>query len=360
MTINSIVPVAVSSQLDNSGEERIHIANTVPGGVIRQPWVAPPSPFESIFIMDRLDSTFLVHADNDDNTNFPIYQATGGLAYGSAFPTVHGINGKLFSFRPTSNRTRVSDDGINWVGTTGLVGAGAVWSAIHTGTEYLIFPDSGTDNLYSADGLTWSTRARLSGYNELSGVAKKGNTIINSTTTANTLHVSTDNGLTQTAVNTGGTSLNELRVVATANRFVALGYRTSPSIVTMSKWSTTGAAGTWTETTLTGSSLSNYIMAYLPNINRIIAIALTGRKIWISDDEGSTWSDSGVLAPNRNHLSIRWSEANQRLYWLCSNLSDGNTNYYLRSSVDGLDWSTIHWSPGINSAAFINFGLFEL
>jgi hypothetical protein len=360
MTVNSIVPVAVSSQLDNSGEERIHIANTVPGGVIRQPYVAPPNPFESIFAMDRLDSTFLVHADNADNTNFPIYQDTGGLGYGSVFPTVHGINGKLFSFRPSSNRTRVSDDGINWVGTTNLTASGTVWSAIHTGTEYLIFPDFGTNNLYSADGLTWNNRTRLSGYNELSGIAKKGNTIINSTTTANTLHVSTDNGLTQTAVNTGGTSLNELRVVATANRFVALGYRTSPSIVTMSKWSTTGLAGTWTETTLVGSSLSNYIMAYLPNINRVIAIAMTGRKIWISDDEGSTWSDSGVLAPSSNHIYIRWSELNQRLYWLCSDLSTANTSYFLLSTTDGLDWSTIHWQPPINDYAFVNFGLFEL
>jgi hypothetical protein len=40
-----IIPSAISSQLDDGGAERIHIANGVEGGiVVRPPWVVPPTP----------------------------------------------------------------------------------------------------------------------------------------------------------------------------------------------------------------------------------------------------------------------------------------------------------------------------
>lgn len=360
----NIVPAAVSSQLDNTGEERIHIANTVPGGVVRSPWVAPPSPFESVF-MSWAGSTLLPYGTDAGQTTFTTVDA-GGIVSVSETRVFH-TNNRLFTTR-SSGRTRVSDDGLIWSGVTGLSQSGAIQTLLHNGTQYIGFTESGTTCWVSADGNTWSSQAL--GFTIVSGrVAQKGSSIVAFASTNNAIRLSTDNGATYSSVSMGGsvTNFSKSFPLATANRFLVFGVNTSSPFQSVVKWSTTGAAGTWTEVNLPIGGLSGpnlYQACVNTDTGRIVAVYSTG-DVYYSDDEGSTWSAGTSLLQNTFYSAttemMKYSSLNGRVYYL-GFYSDGGAidDYRLYSSPDGVTAWTLHFSQNSADGGLNNLALWEL
>lgn len=354
----SIIPAAVSSQLDNTGEERIHVANIVPGGVVRTPWVAPALPFDSIFASWSGNSElFQSTVANPTQSDWALVEAGGLIS--TTETRIFNVNNRLFACRQ-SGRTRTSTDAISWVSVTGLTQSGTIESIIWTGTQYIAFDSLGTLCWVSPDGVNWSSQAL--GYTTLTGRhAYKGTTVIGFASTNNTVRVNTANGVgTYSSVSMGGavTNFSKSYVTTTANRFLVFGTNTSTNGNVM-KWSPTGLVATWTEVTLPGDATTTPFgqVVYNAGTNRLIAVRRDG-SVYYSDDEGSTWSVGTSILQTTFYSTIGdhiiYSATNGRVYYL-GFYSDGGAidDYRVYSTADGITW-TLHFSHPSSSNGLNN------
>lgn len=353
----SIIPSAISSQLDHTGSERIHIANTVPGGVVRTPWIAPPNPFESVFL-SWAGNSLLYYGTDENQTTFMTVDAGGFIS--AAETRVHACNGFLFTTRQ-SGRTRVSSDGLTWGAVSGLSQSGTIKTMIHNGTQFIAYTDTGSSCWVSPDAVNWTSQAL--GFTVGDGnFAKKGSSVLGfQVSTTNTIRLSVDNGATFSSVSMGGavTSFSKTFPLATANRFLVFGSNTASPFQALVKWSATGGVGTWTEVTLPlgGFAGGNTVRtaAYDSVNNRVLAILLDG-SVMYSDDEGSTWSVGTAVVQATQAGDLHYSAMNEKFYYL----SYTATNSELHSSPNGVTAWALNFSLPLSSNGLNNLALWEL
>lgn len=345
-----IVPAAISSQLDESGEERIHIANLSP--VFRQPWVPQ---IDDIYLSYSGSTAFRYTTDEADWANTV---DTGGFVSGASVATrAHFVGGRLFrTGTSTPDRSRVTTDGVNFTSLTGSALSGAVETLLKPATEWLFF-QSGSNVGVSTDGVDITNRA-LGGSLQDGRVAIKGSTILGMSTTANTARRSLDNGVTWGSVALGGATPSQGWTIATANRFLIFAQKTSDN-TNFLKWSTTGAAASWTEVSLPGSFSGQFVRqgCYNPEINRVI-IVMADYATYYSDDEGSTWT-LGTPFPNLSGdffstTSYDFKFYNHKCYLRVNAAS--SLEHRLYTTVDGTSWTQIfnELTDG-DEGVFLNF-----
>lgn len=357
----SIIPAAVSSQLDNTGEERIHIANIVPGGVVRTAFV--PS-FDSVFISQQANTQLYYSLDAPVSAFTTV--ETGGTFSGGGVGHLFFANGRMFHTR-IANRTRSSTDNSSWVGTTGFNPGGSIGTLLHDGSQYVAYCDFDTNRWVSANGTSWSAQAM--GFTASSPrFATKGSSVVGLVSTANTIRLSTDGGVSFSAVDMGGTvtTFQNRFPLATANRFIVFGVNNASPFQTMLKWSTTGAAGTWTEVNLPIGTFSGphlWQAAVNTDTGRIIAVYSNGA-VYYSDDEGSTWTAGTSLLNSQSDLArtrMIYSPRNGRMYYLGFYNDGGAINEdRLYSSPDGVQAWTLHYSNPASNPGLLNIAVMEL
>lgn len=271
-----LVPIAISSQLDDTGEERIHAAQFTP--TIRTPYI------ELNYVYALIAGSSNLLRSTDGGLTWPDLVDSGGSASALSALFLDGTGNRLTRDQAISGRT--STDGDNFVTITGsLSGTGFPTWHLYTGTEWLRRSAGGMRA--SSDGIDYSVRTIPSlgtADNSYNSFAKLNNNIIFMYTVGSTgnLCYSTDNGATWASFVLGLST----QLVATANRFLA--FVGAAGRVDMS---TSGASGTWTSSysTLPSASSSVRLAAYSPTLGRVVVQAGTG-SFWRSDDEGDTWT----------------------------------------------------------------------
>lgn len=352
---DSIVPAAISSQLDVSGEERIHMANRTT--VIRGTYV-PPTTDIYVSYAGTTIIDFSADAPHDVWTN----KDTGGfVSQFSGGNRVHFVGGQLFRMGTGgTNRSRATTDGTTWFSLTGLSFTGAVETVLKPATEWLFFQNGSSNMGYSTDGIDVQTRA-LGATLQDGRAAIKGSTIIAMTTTSNTIRRSTDNGVNWAGVSLGGVTVASGFPIATANRFLIFGQKLTDS-TNFVKWSLDGSAASWTEVSIPGSFSSQKIeqAGYNSETNRVV-IVLKDRSVYYSDDEGDTWTaGTAVPAPDTTSSGNTYNMlfANHKLYLL--KLDSTSLDAKIYTTVGGESWTEIYTANdwGGNSALNIAAGDF--
>lgn len=327
---SKLVPIAVSSQLDVSGEERIHAAGY--NSIIRPTW-APIPP--SIFV--GMDSSSLLLRSQDYGASWPATVDSGGSAVGTSALYLAGAGGRLTRYTPTLARTTI--DGSTFVDCTGI-GSGFPYWGIYTGEAWLLQTALGIRR--STDGIGYSSVSALTGSSTLQNyVARLGDIILcNGSANSNAAIRSTDKGLTWAAVTGGGPS-RATCIVATNTRFLMF---TGGSAAC--SYSTTGATGSW----LAGGPMSipfpARTAAYDAVNNRVLVIT-SGGSVHASDDEGTTWSQLGYLP----YTVMDAFRNNNLLYTGTNFIHIGSTNTSLSkicTTVNGSSWTeTYSTSTGL-------------
>lgn len=349
---DSIVPAAISSQLDVSGEERIHMANRTT--VVRPTYV----PQIDDVWLSYSGSTTLRYSSDADHEDWTNTVSTGGFSSAFAGGTrVHFVGGRLFrTGTGGTDRSRVTTNGTSFVSLTGDSFSGAVETVLKPDTEWLFF--QGASNVgVSTDGVTIANRAL--GATLIDGrVAIKGSTILGLTTSSNNVRRSTDNGVTWGSVALGGATVTSGFPIATANRFLIFGQKSSDN-TNFVKWSTTGDAASWTDVSIPGSFSSQFLRqaVYNPEINRVIVMR-ADYAVYYSDDEGDTWTAASSF-PNVSGDTFATGSHNFLFYnhkcYLRVNASD-STAHRLYTTVDGESFTQIFdESVDGSSGIFLNF-----
>lgn len=265
----SIVPAAVSSQLDVTGEERIHIAPYVE---IVVPPPPPPPPPNPILLSVGFSST--LWSSEDGGLSF-----SDGYSYdGHHTSTFYKVGTRIYGVRQNGGPIYYSDDAVTW----NHVPIGFSWTGLgpilHTGTKYLLFYTlSGQRRLAtSVDGTSFT----VAGNTTLVGAAEAvqlGNTIIVSN--GSQIIRSTDAGDTWEAPY----NIFARNLLVTDTHFVAF------DSLGNAHRSTTGASGSWASTVITGATYA-YQAQYNPKSGRIVIIDNKAKGFY-SDDNGATWSE---------------------------------------------------------------------
>lgn len=349
---DSIVPAAISSQLDVSGEERIHMANRTT--VVRPTYV--PN-IDDVWLAYAGTTTFRYSSDaaHDDWSNTV---NTGGFV--SAFSggqRVHFAGGRLFRMGTGgTDRSRVTTNGTSFTSLTGLSFSAAVETVIKPDTEWLFF-QANSNMGFSTDGVDVQTRA-LGATLQDGRMAIKGSTILGLTTTSNTIRRSTDNGVNWAGVSLGGVTVASGFPIATANRFLIFGQKLTDS-TNFVKWSLDGSAASWTEVSIPGSFSSQLIRqaVYNPEIDRVI-IVLADYSVYYSEDEGDTWIAASAF-PNVSGDTFATGSNNFLFYnhkcYLRVNASD-STAHRLYTTVNGESFTQVfNESVDGSGGVFLNF-----
>ena len=280
-----IVPAAVSSQLDDSGKERIHMA-PLPDSYARPIWI-PSVPPQLVFAGEIAGARLLVSSDG--GLTWPTTVDTGGMSAANSLANEGSRIG-----RHTALAGRFSADGTTFADIAGdLSGTGAPMWSLYTGSEYLRMSVGGLRA--SADGVTYAARTipALGVPNSaVNSVAKRGNNIVCSYLVGATNRVlsSVDNGATWAAVSTGSTT----QLVATDTSFLA--FVGSSGRVDRA---TTGANGTWSFNMATLPLSTGFVRgaAYSPELDRVV-VANGAGQIFFSNNDGSNWTAAATLLPD--------------------------------------------------------------
>lgn len=358
--MTELIPAAISSQLDQSGEERIHAAPYIL--TTRSSWVAPPQPFDNLFIISTNDN-IAYKATNQENTEFTTVNM-GGFTGAGGF-SIFSVNGVLINTRNGDDRSRVSfDNGVVWQPT--IFPDEFTWyrQMLYSDGEYLGFPASDRVAV-SLDALTWSMRSLPNGINASASVVEfLGKIYVSGFTT--TLHRSSDNFVSNFESQDFSSSLTSIhRIWKTANKICLMGLDFNgvgaPYRIFVS---TTGEPGTWQEkaspVATYGDAVSFYQGGYLANINRVILIDGHGNTFY-SDDDCDTFTDGPSLAVtvyenNNSHPAVVYSELNERLYFWRYELNGDPMYDYIFSTADGINWDT-NWQFDTNVYPVVDFCL---
>jgi hypothetical protein len=291
-----------------------------------------------------------------------VYQDNGGFL-GNANNRVHCANNKFFDMRQ-SGRSRISSNGTTWTTASGLTNDTALETVIYTGDEYIAFRAGGNPYV-STDGLNWSGRT-LSFTPQSGRAAKVGDSIAITATTGNTIGLSTDKGVTWTTQSMGGTSLlGNTFLIAASNRFILFA-RNEMTITNFIKWSTTGAAGTWTEVALPTDGDDAYIdhAIYHAGIGRIIAVARDGVSYY-SDNLGDTWSVGATVQQHQfssgGTQHMVYSALNGKVYYRTAfhNGDYSIDEYRVYSTADGTSPWVQHFASPTGDGGIGNLAVWD-
>lgn len=315
-----LVPIAISSQLDDTGEERIHAAQFTPG--IRIPY---SPPLTAIYADIKLD-TFLAQAI-DGLTFTDDLQAGGTIGTNIS---VGAGGGRLFRFGSTIGR--VTTDGTTFLDCTNVTGSGAaVRRVIYTEDEWLLFKNT-TNVLFSSDGVDFASRSLPASFN--GDAAMIGDTIVAAQVSTTSIMRSTDKGVNWATVNTGITSTTH-RVLATPTGFLTFGSNSGNAI----RKSLDGSLGTWSSIAAPGAE-PIMCAAHNTTTGRVIAVARFG-VTWYSDDDGETWTQGGTIPMDTSALAPANSIlfANDLVYMVGQ---DVNSDFGIYTTPDGVAWTLRH------------------
>lgn len=322
-----IIPAAVSSQLDDSGRERIHMANR-PDTFGKQAWIPPVVPQ---YVFAGIDSSENLLRSMDGGLTWPDEIPHGGL---TGLALLANGNSRITRFQSLQGRTSV--DGSTFVSLTGnLSGTGFPMWSLWTGDEWLWRSVGGLR--YSADGVDYQVRTIPNigiPNSTYTSVAKLGSNIISTyvTSTLNRLLYSSDNGATFSIVNTG-TAQNYTSLVATSDRFLA--FRGASGLVDMSM---SGAEGTWTLSYADFDTPNPVIAsAYSPELNRIVVKTGTPASFHYSDDNGLTWNGPYFLPIGTVGFEGKMIYVFGK--FISIDAFGGNTSA-IHTSTDGVVWET--------------------
>jgi hypothetical protein len=338
---DKLVPAALSSQLDVSGEEKIHAAPYAT--IVRPVFFIPPTPVYAA----RQGSELLVSYDG--GFTWPTKVATGGADSSSVVLNTGG--GRLTRYTPTAGRT--TTDVTTFAALTGLSGSGFSSGAIRTASEWLVFAAGGIRA--STNGIAYVARTSPAVPYSSSMPARLGSNILFVSTAANnSLGYSANDGATWGSITThSGTTMHYTLLIAGTSRFLAF----TGTNGTVHK-SNTGASGTWSTGTSVPTVFTIRSGCRNPLTGRIVVINALGQSFF-TDDDGDTWNAGSVGIGNYQDNGSRDATtifANGR-YICAAHTTTGLDVIY--TSEDGDTW-TLRYSIAGNSLDFImGLGAFD-
>lgn len=283
---DAIVPAAVSSQLDQSGEERIHIANIVPGGVTRTPYT-PPLEITTMYAAQFSNTLLYISADA---TAWPGTTVAPGLTAASE-QLVDSYGGKIHFMNSNGGRVCHDSTGAAWANCTGLPGGTIIKSMFYipangpTPAKWWAVAESGTQIYSSTDGVAFSGSALNASSTSWQGSVARGQIAIVTGVSMGTRRTA-DGGATWATVSTGSVFLN--KIVDSGTAFVGIGNSDTANILVSSDGTS------WTGKTYPGQTggVFKRNLAYAPGvgsgIGRFLLTLSNGATVY-SDDDGQTW-----------------------------------------------------------------------
>lgn len=358
----NLIPIAISSQLDVTGEEKIHAANYEL--VIRPQWAPPPAPDASIYI--ALNNALTLGVSVDGAATFTDTPATGVIA--SSVNNVGATDGRLYHWSQpaATNNTFTTTDYTNFTRTTGISGFSGTLTTnlIKTSTEWQLYVvNSANYAYYSTDGVAFSMRTFTSG--AVRRPVQFGTKLLGIAISAgNALAVSTDEGVTFASYTiTGFNTSNGIQSVAVtpSGNFVIFGRNTS-NILTIGR-SATGLSGSWTVEAGPVSTTAHPVYSAVTPAGRIVFVLSDGRTYY-SDNEGVSWT-AGAVVPFNSPPSVSTTTAtpaHKFVYapttgaFLITTEQGGGVNRLYKSTDSTDSWTLMYTTP---STAPIN-GIVEV
>lgn len=321
-----LVPIAISSQLDVTGEERIHAAKYTLTN--RPAWVASPNQFYAA----SGNQTYLAKSV-DGGTTFPTTVSTG-LGTISSTTTVSAAGSKLFQWNGSAGA--VSSDGSTFTPMVYGSSMGNVSEVIYAGGKWLA--GCQMEVHVSADGVNFSALD----FNGLIQPAMLGNTIVGGTGGTAVNH-SVNAGVAFSTYTVTGMAKTDA-VLATDTGFVMFGRAPTTSNLVVAK-SATGLTGSWT---VAAGPSTSFILAVARNATtgRIVLFNAAGNTYY-SDDSASTWTAGAanlytagdIIPPFTRRMTCDGTK-----FLLCVRQESGNNRIY--SSPNGVtDWSFVYLGP---------------
>lgn len=319
-----LFPIAVSSQLDVTGKERVHAAREQ--HTTRVPFV----PLNYVYVL--MDGTSTLLRSSDGGQTWPDLIDSGGSASSIDALFLDGTGNRLTRDQPISGRTSTDGSTFETIGGA-LSGTGFPMWHLWTGDEWLRRSAGGMRA--STDGVTYSTRT-IPGLGTAdtaaNSFAKLGSNIIfhYRVGTTDYLCLSNDNGLTWSSFNFGQ-AITQL--VATANKFLAF-VGSSGAVLE----SPTGASGTWFSAGTLPSSVGFVRMASYNEADNVLVVVNGASQVYISYDEGVTWENP--LTPFTNfedHVSVRGLVFAYNNFILVHRNTSNDSLIY--TSPDGVTWT---------------------
>lgn len=330
--MTNLIPAAISSQLDQTGEERIHAA---PYEVIVRPVWAPPEITLVLFAAPDFQS--YIAQSLDGGASFPTTVPTG-ISPDSSECMVDIANGRVFHWMESGSARTMEGLSGTWSPVTGLPFEGPS-RILYTGTEYLAHT---LGNVYaSADGLSFSLRST----SNCRVPVKAGDTILG-VSGGRFAGISTDNGLTFSEYSVAA-AINSFegiqRIVHDGTYFVLFANDASANLLVYR--STTGLSGTWS--LLTSPSTSRCHGAVVNEAGDIVIVLRDG-STWVSDDSGDTWAP-GPSCPYGAAPSYPTVQYNKMFYinnysYFCAEQGSGVNRIY-RWAIGELAWTPVYTSP---------------
>lgn len=350
MTTTPLFPIALSSQLDSTGVERVHAADL--SLVVRAVWEAPPPPPDTIYIARDFEAFLRTSLTG---SSFPTQVPTGMGLPGSEI-AVQTAGGKLYHLGQTG-LVRVSSDGVNFAPATGIFGSfntpgsGVI---VKVGSEWQLY-SSGMLHV-STDGIAFTERvAANNGYG-----AHIGNTIVYG---GSTFGISLDAGVTfstyaRPAAFASSSSYRIMKEVP-GQGFIYFANSTGNNLAIAT--SSSGLSGSWVmKTAPTTFPASN--VAVDPTTNRIFLVVRNTSNftfdLWTSDDFGNSWTARATgpmgAANDSNPRTLIWY--NGWLYY--PPVQGGGVTRIYRTDFTGAAWSQVaSYSGGLDVNSMCGFPL---
>lgn len=347
MTTTPLFPIALSSQLDDTGVERVHATGL--SLITRATWAAPPAALY-LGISDLLT----LQKSTDGGLTFQATPPTG--VDDSTGNTVVQAGGRLYHWARVQNpnKTVTSTDGNIYIPTTGIVGFNAGMSSlIKTASEWQFYVVNGLNYAYaSSNGVDFSPRSFSSGtvYRPVRTAAA----ILGIGASADLqFTLSLDDGMTHNsyAESAFQSSAGIQSLLATdAGTFIAFG-RSPSNALTVGR-SPTALPGSWSTSTLPEST-SVYPLYSTKNTTGRLLVALSNGRVYYSDDDGNSWSrgadlpyaspPSAILARGYADNKFIWAEA-AGAFFAATEQGSGINQLY--SSPDGVQpWVLRYTAP---------------
>ena len=250
---------------------------------------------------------------------------------GAAF-TAQVANNKLFLMSgAASNTVYYTSDGVNWTSMT--MPASAIWNQVlHNGTCYVAFASSSTTGAQSTDLASWTsvTFSATVGSN----AAVSGDVFLLPTSTSTATALRSTDGLTWASV-----------ALPAANVWMIQGNASGFFICTssVSYRSTTGAAGTWTASSIPGTVSASDMYSYMRpgegSLWMLVVPSSTNQRL--SFDMGATWlAMPSVTSVNTSNVKSLAGTASCVMY------VDAFSNKVMKTTNQGTSWTEISLPGG--------------
>lgn len=339
MTTTPLFPIAISSQLDDTGVERVHAADLTP--VTRASYFVVPTQLYGTVI---LDAGWLNSIDGGDTFNYVPPPDTPGVFVGTTM-FITQVGQYLWRAGSSSGNYnwRYSSDGITWSSSMTMTPTFSTLGILWTGSAYVLWGSEYTFiSATGADG-TWSAARTTVAGGGIASCANIGDTLVATRIDSSSLRVSQDAGTSWATVTLTG---NVGMVFADSANFLAFDFSSNTVHI-----SPTGLAGSWQAVVISPPEDGDgAFTACKDDDSRWLYIASNG-KCFVSDNDGTSWAQ-GALLPSDGSLGSPYNNAavfaDGYFYALSLNSGDGSSNGIFRSP-DGVEpWVLVH-SEGVDT-----------